>query len=99
MTADRKSPLRKPTRPPRTRKALSSVSPVALDIEGIFDRVARVLDQARAAVVRPVNNQMVLSYWHIGREIVTGLQGGDERAEYGRRLIDELSARLTARYR
>ena len=36
----------------------------------LFERVATILDQARGAVVRSVNNHMVLAYWHIGREIV-----------------------------
>lgn len=80
-----------------------TIAPVRLkrrrtDIDALFGRVAAILDQARANVVRSVNSQMVLAYWHIGREIVKGLQGGDERAEYGRRLIDELSARLTRGY-
>lgn len=36
----------------------------------LFDRVASILDQARANVVRSVNNQMVIACWLIGREIV-----------------------------
>ncbi len=41
---------------------------------------------------------MVLAHWHIGREIVEALQGGDARAGYGARLIEELSRRLTDRF-
>jgi len=36
----------------------------------LFDRVASILNQARANVVRSVNNQMVIAYWLTGREIV-----------------------------
>jgi hypothetical protein len=36
--------------------------------------------------------------WLIGREIVETLQGGDERAEYGRSLIDGLASRLAERF-
>ena len=64
----------------------------------LFDRVAFILDQARANVVRSVNNQMVIAYWLIGREIVKEAQGGDERAEYGKKILEELSARLSQRY-
>jgi len=64
----------------------------------LFDRVAFILDQARANVVRSVNNQMVIAYWLIGREIVKEAQGGDERAEYGKKVLEELSARLSQRY-
>ncbi|MFM2075987.1 MAG: hypothetical protein RJB34_2292 [Pseudomonadota bacterium] len=41
---------------------------------------------------------MVLAYWLIGREIVEALQGGDERAAYGKSLVTELSRRLTLRF-
>jgi predicted nuclease of restriction endonuclease-like (RecB) superfamily len=41
---------------------------------------------------------MVKAYWHIGREIVEDEQSGELRAEYGERLIIDLSKRLSARY-
>ena len=61
----------------------------------LFHRVVSILDQARANVVRAVNGEMIIAYWLIGREIVEALQGGEDRAEYGERLIDDLSVRLT----
>lgn len=64
----------------------------------LLDRVVLILEQARANVVRAVNNSMVTAYWLIGREIVLELQGGDERAEYGKQVIENLSERLTNRY-
>lgn len=67
-------------------------------VSGLFDRVASILDQARDSVVRSVNTNMVLAYWLIGREIVQELQGGDERAEYGKQVVESLSLRLNARY-
>ncbi len=64
----------------------------------LFDRVANILEQARGNVVRAVNTQMVLAYWLIGREIVMEFQGGEERAAYGKKVVDSLSARLNERY-
>lgn len=64
----------------------------------LFDRVVSILEQARGIVVRAVNSNMVMAYWLIGREIVQELQGGEERAEYGKQLIEELSARLNEKY-
>ncbi|MDO9542165.1 MAG: PDDEXK nuclease domain-containing protein [Kiritimatiellia bacterium] len=64
----------------------------------LFDRVISILEQARSNVVRAVNSNMVVAYWLIGREIVQALQGGEERAEYGQQVIENLSARLTERY-
>ncbi len=50
-------------------------------------------------MVRSVNSNMVVAYWLIGREIVQELQGCDKRADYGRQVIEDLSNRLTKRYR
>ncbi len=64
----------------------------------LFSRVASILEQARGNVLRAVNTNMVIAYWLIGREIVQALQGGEERAEYGKRIIKALSSRLTDAY-
>ncbi len=64
----------------------------------LFQRVAAILDQARGNVARSVNTNMVLAYWLIGREIVQELQGGEERAEYGKQVVESLSAQLTQKY-
>lgn len=64
----------------------------------LFVRVASILEQARSNVVRSVNANMVLAYWLIGREIVQEIQRGEERAEYGKQIIENLSARLTEKF-
>jgi len=66
--------------------------------EELFGRVVSILEQARGNVVRAVNTQMVLAYWSIGREIVQELQGGEERAAYGKRVFEDLSHRLAVQY-
>ena len=64
----------------------------------LFERVASILEEARSNVVRAVNSNIVLAYWLIGREIVEELQKGEDRAEYGKQVIEDLSKRLTERY-
>jgi predicted nuclease of restriction endonuclease-like (RecB) superfamily len=64
----------------------------------LFDRVVSILERARTDSVRAVNNNMVIAYWLIGREIVLEIQGGKERAEYGKQLIEQLSQQLTQKY-
>ncbi len=64
----------------------------------LFDRVVQILEQARANVVQSVNTNMVTAYWLIGREIVVEIQGGEERAEYGKQVIETLSLQLTEQY-
>ena len=69
-----------------------------LQANELFDRVVSILEQARGNVVRAVNSNMVMAYWFIGREIVQEVQGGKKRAEYGKKVIADLSTRLTERY-
>ncbi|MBI5658164.1 MAG: DUF1016 domain-containing protein [Nitrosomonadales bacterium] len=77
----------------KPKRQISAEKPDAL-----FGRVVSILEQAQGNVVRAVNTNMVLAYWLIGREIVEALQGGEGRAEYGKKVIADLSARLTERY-
>lgn len=66
--------------------------------DSLFQRVVSILEQARSNVVRLVNANMVVAYWLIGREIVQAVQGGEDRAEYGKQVIENLSRQLTAQY-
>lgn len=75
----------------------SSLSPTPAH-EPLLGRVVAILEQARGNVVRAVNTQMVWAYWLIGREIVQELQGGEERAAYGKQMLPDLSTQLTQRY-
>jgi len=85
--------------PPKAKAARKSKQPmVTVEPNALFGLVADILDQARGNVVRAVNTQMVLAYWLIGREIVQAVQGGEERAAYGKGIVTDLSQRLTQRY-
>lgn len=64
----------------------------------LFGRVASILEEARTNVVRVINSQMVIAYWLIGREIVLEIQQGEDRAEYGKQVIVNLSTQLTRKY-
>ncbi len=66
--------------------------------DNLFDRVVSILEQARSNIVRAVNNNMVIAYWLICREVIQEIQGGDERAEYGKQVIELLSAKLNHKY-
>jgi predicted nuclease of restriction endonuclease-like (RecB) superfamily len=96
-TTERSGPTE---RKPSTRRAVQSAKLITPNPGGtqLFDRVAAILDQARTNVVRAVNSNMVLAYWLIGREIVQEIQGGKERAAYGKRVLEGLSERLNERY-
>lgn len=62
--------------------------------DNLYSRIAGLLQAARQNVVRTVNQTMVYTYYEIGRMIVEEEQQGKERAEYGKRVLKELSNRL-----
>jgi hypothetical protein len=62
-----------------------------------FENVARIIEQARRFVGRTADLTMCVTYFEVGRMIVEEEQGGKARAEYGRRLLTELSAFLNGR--
>jgi hypothetical protein len=64
----------------------------------IYQQIRNVLTQARARAWQAVNAEMVACYWEIGRLIVEEEQRGERRAEYGKRLILELSQRLKSEF-
>jgi predicted nuclease of restriction endonuclease-like (RecB) superfamily len=68
------------------------------EMSTFFDSVARIIEQARAYAGRAVDLTMCVTYFEVGRMIVEEEQGGKARAEYGRRLLKELSMFLNARF-
>ncbi len=61
---------------------------------GFYNHIKEILETARNQVYSVANSAMVRAYWSIGKSIVEQ-QGDDDRAEYGKNLIPELSAQLT----
>lgn len=64
----------------------------------IYNDIKHILDAARQKAFSAVNFVMVEVYWQIGKRIVEEEQRGEERAEYGKRLIIELSKELSAEF-
>ncbi len=67
-------------------------------IDTTYQNLRAILEKARSTAYRAVNFAMVHAYWEVGRIIVEEEQKGEERAEYGKGLIKELSIRLTKDY-
>ncbi len=65
-----------------------------MDME-FYSRIREILASARAKAYSAVNFAMVEAYWEIGKSIVEK-QGGNATAEYGSRLLEELSKQMTA---
>ena len=64
----------------------------------LFARVVALIEEARQKVATVANIAQVYTNYEIGRQIVEEEQGGKRRAEYGKKVVEELSIKLTARF-
>lgn len=86
-----------PAAPRRVRLTPGTpVAPVSL-APGLLDDVRSLIDAARLQTARAVNSAMVVTYWGIGERIRREVLG-DDRAGYGKQVIERLAAQLTAEY-
>lgn len=60
-----------------------------------FARIIDLLQATRNNIVKAVNQTMVLTYFEIGKIIIEEEQKGENRAAYGKKLLKELSTKLT----
>lgn len=60
--------------------------------------IKNLIATAQEKAVRAVDYQRVLLYWNIGKRIFEEVQGGEERAEYGKSIIKNLSSELEPVY-
>lgn len=67
-------------------------------MDSLLDALRELITSARKAVRHTVDAFQVVTNFEIGRRIVEHEQRGAERAEYGKALLRELSARLTEEY-
>lgn len=59
------------------------------------EEILELLQKAKIKIKTAVNISMVYTYYEIGKRIVEEEQNGNDRAEYGKHLISELSDYLT----
>jgi predicted nuclease of restriction endonuclease-like (RecB) superfamily len=63
--------------------------------DSFYASIAQLLIAARRSAYRAVNSIMVETYWRVGQRIIEREQQGQQRADYGERLIVNLSRYLT----
>ncbi len=64
----------------------------------VLSDVRENISAGRTAAYAATNREMLTTYWNVGRRIVEEEQKGEERAEYGKRLIAVLAKELTAEF-
>jgi len=60
-----------------------------------IEEIKMIMETARQRIAGDVNNIMLETYWRLGKSIVENEQNGDIKAQYGKRILTELSKRLT----
>lgn len=70
----------------------------AIEIDKTCNAIRDILIEAQIGVARVINFTMVQAYWNIGRVIIEKEQKGSKRAEYGKALINDLSAKLVKEF-
>ena len=82
----------------RTPSELVSTAAGNAAYDDVLASVPGLLESARHAAARSVNSIMTATYWEIGRRIVDFEKEGRNRAAYGARSVERLSADLTKRF-
>jgi predicted nuclease of restriction endonuclease-like (RecB) superfamily len=67
------------------------------DAERLLGDIRALIEAAREQTARAVNTALVGLYWHIGKRVREDVLG-EQRAGYGERIVQTLSAQLTAEY-
>ena len=74
------------------------ILPLNQDIKLVVHEIGDLLAAARSNVARQVNNELLSTYWNIGRIIAEYEQTVPERADYGKQTLKELSKALTTEF-
>ena len=65
------------------------------ELSSFHHEIKQILQTARRKAQTAVNSAMVEAYWLIGKRIVEEEQNGEARAQYGQRLLENLSIELS----
>lgn len=72
----------------------NELSLVDENINPIFEEIKGLINTSRNRVYSAVNTEMLNLYWNIGK-IIMEIQQGNERASYGKAVLENLSKKLT----
>src|SRR5215475_3444056 len=78
--------------------SINTALPPLKDYAAIRAQIVELLEAARRAAARNLNSLMTAAYWEIGRRIVEYEQEGEARADYGKKLVQQLADDLTRQF-
>ncbi|MBP2617823.1 DUF1016 N-terminal domain-containing protein [Chryseobacterium jejuense] len=64
----------------------------------LFKTIRDLIEKSKESVVRNINTTMLLTYFEIGKTIVTDEQNGKDRAEYAKETLRNLSRQLSKEF-
>ena len=64
----------------------------------LLEQISGTYTQGQFRAVQAVNSTLIDTYWQVGRHIVEFEQGGEQRAGYGKALLEQLARDLTLRH-
>ncbi len=65
------------------------------DYKQLVSHISEIFVQGQQKAILTVNSYLIETYWKIGQYIIKFEQGGNARAEYGKRLLEQLSKDLS----
>jgi predicted nuclease of restriction endonuclease-like (RecB) superfamily len=84
--------------------ALATESPMpmadnagAIDEAALFERVAAIIENRRSRAGTYANREATLMFWEVG-QYINSFVLGNKRADYGKKILPTLSAKLVANY-
>lgn len=81
------------------KSVIKSPKSAVTEYKSVLKNILDIINDARRYSAKSINAVMTATYWEIGRRIVELEQAGKKRAEYGKGLINKLSADLTTKFR
>lgn len=84
-----------------TKRREQMTAPEATPLAGydtVLTGMTELLESSRRTAARATNAIITATYWEIGRRIVEFEQGGKDKADYGKELVQRLGADLTLKF-
>ncbi len=66
-----------------------------IPLNQIAEQIKALMSEARTSAAWELNRRLLETNWHVGRIIIEHEQGGNLKAQYGKRLLAELAKELT----
>ena len=81
----------------KTKKELTVQGTTVIDESQIFKNVSNIIETRKSRAGAYANREVTLMYWEVGQYINTSVLN-EGRAEYGKKILPELAAKLMAKY-